>query len=755
MDTRSRWVVSISDAINLDTGIIGGKGAKLSRLIAAGFRVPKGFCITVSAYEHFLSENHLANVIQMELGRKPLATMRYEEIWDAALRIRSAFLSAPVPEIISEAVLRHWETVGRKPLAVRSSAPKEDSAKASFAGLHESVIDVMGYKALLNAIRIVWASLWSDAALLYQRELALDPSTSRMAVVVQEMIDASCSGVAFGRDPRAPLADRAIIEAVPGKCRNLVDGLVDPDRWILKRSTGEVLEWRSGNRDNRLPLHPLLNYGDIKTLFRALNSAENFFGWPPDMEWTDKGEFLTILQVRPISTVAAKTDGSDKRNWYLTLRPKYGHLRKMAVRVSEELIPELEREGNRFDAEAIEEFDDIRLAAAIEERFASVKKWKKIYWEDFIPFAHGVRQLGIYYNDAVQPDDPYEFVELLRGENMLVFQRNQMFQDLTEKLKKNALLHQKLRQAMSSESGGRKQSWARISSAVRSVAEGDSFIKKFEELMNRHMNIAYGSARLKEHPELLLNTILAMAQNTKKRTAQLDKSTADLKVEQLEAKLLDAVGTARHDEARELIMIGRLSWRLRDDDNILLSRLESQLLRSLQLAARRLRAAGRLSHHASIGENAAVMIAEALRNPKIKTVKLPEEAKTVDRQSSLSLEGKPRQLTGQPGSPGIASGKVKRIITLDDLGRFKEGNILVCDAVQPTMTHLVPLAAAIVERRGGMLIHSAIIARELGIPCINGIENVVELLHDGDWVTVDGYLGILTIGSPEFDLELG
>ena len=70
------------------------------------------------------------------------------------------------------------------------------------------------------------------------------------------------------------------------------------------------------------------------------------------------------------------------------------------------------------------------------------------------------------------------------------------------------------------------------------------------------------------------------------------------------------------------------------------------------------------------------------------------------------------------------------------------------------MTHLVPLAGAIVERRGGMLIHGAIIARELGIPCVNGVRQAANVLRNGDFVTVDGHLGIVTVGPPEFDLEL-
>ena len=70
------------------------------------------------------------------------------------------------------------------------------------------------------------------------------------------------------------------------------------------------------------------------------------------------------------------------------------------------------------------------------------------------------------------------------------------------------------------------------------------------------------------------------------------------------------------------------------------------------------------------------------------------------------------------------------------------------------MTHLVPLAGAIVERRGGMLIHGAIIARELGIPCVNGVRKAADVLKNGDLVTVDGHLGIVTVGAADFELEL-
>ncbi len=107
---------------------------------------------------------------------------------------------------------------------------------------------------------------------------------------------------------------------------------------------------------------------------------------------------------------------------------------------------------------------------------------------------------------------------------------------------------------------------------------------------------------------------------------------------------------------------------------------------------------------------------------------------------------KARQMVGQPAGPGIASGRARVIQNPSDLFDFKSGEILVCDALDPNMTFVVPLSSGIVERRGGMLIHGAIIDREYGLPCVTGVPNVTSLIHTGDAMTVDGFLGIVIIG---------
>ena len=753
MGSGERWVVPLEELVADDEARTGGKAAKLGQLMRAGFRVPGGFAIPTRAYERFVDANGLTAIVQMELGRKPLAAMRWEEIWDAALRIRSAFVSAPVPEAIGAAIGQAVAALGDgAQLAVRSSAPGEDSAQRSFAGLHESVVGVVGPQAAVDAVQVVWASLWSDAALLYRRELELDPTRSRMAVLVQSMAIADRSGVAFARDPRNPGRNVAVVEAVPGLCRDLVDGAVDPDRWLLDRSTGSVLEWRAGSRGEDESPDPVLEGEDLGALHGSLMAVEDLFGWPPDMEWTGSAKDLTLLQARPITTASPEPD---ERSWYLSLRPGSEQLRRLCARVTEELIPQLEVEGERLASVDLEALGDGALAAAIEVRHAAVQHWKKVYWDDFIPFAHGARQLATYYNDAVRPEDPYEFVGLLRGQQLLAAQRNQRLEELASQIRCSELVAGLLTQMAATTPGS--TSWEGLWQQLRQDPEGSAFAADFESVLERFLDVSYDDQRLRERPDLLLNVLLQRARSGEAAGAAGAAAGpiggAHAAPQVLEDRLLAAVGEARHGEAREILAIARLSWRLRDDDNLLVGRVESQLLRAIILGRERLRAAGRLAGEVDVTEAQADAVAAALRDPDGGPVELPVEAGPEPRTPALTPGEKPRQLVGQPGSPGLATGPVRRVREPDDLGRFQTGEVLVCDAIQPHITHLVPLACAVVERRGGMLIHGAIIARELGLPCVNGIADAVELLEDGEVVTVDGNTGIVTVGAPDFGLE--
>ena len=238
-----------------DRSHAGGKCYALARLRESGFSVPDGVCICAEAYRHFIDETGLAGKIHFELNRKSLEAMRWEEIWDTSLRIRSMFGAASVPPAlraeIADAVTGY---LGEGPVAVRSSALAEDTAGVSFAGLHESYINIVGAPAVVDHVKLVWASLWSDRALLYRQELGLDVSGSAMAVVVQKLLAGETSGVVFSRSPSNP--DQAMIEAVYGLNQALVDGEVEPDRWVVERRLGRVVSHTAAERMRHMVATP-------------------------------------------------------------------------------------------------------------------------------------------------------------------------------------------------------------------------------------------------------------------------------------------------------------------------------------------------------------------------------------------------------------------------------------------------------------------------------------------------------------------
>lgn len=750
MDSAAPFVVGIDQVSVLEEPLTGGKVATIGRLKQAGLRVAGGFCITTSAYRRFLSQNALESVIALELGRKPLEGMRWEELWDAALRIRSAFLKASFPDDLSTAITIAHDAFGReKTLVVRSSAPGEDSALASFAGIHESVLDVSGRDALFRSVRTVWASLWSDAALLYRRELSLDPLASSMAVLVQEFVESDVSGVAFSRNPVDTTAQTAIVEAVPGRCSDLVDGLVDPDRWILNRTDGETLTRNTGNKDREPHRGRLLQDGDLKTIWRTLLHTESLIGTAIDLEWTGRDTGFTVLQARPISTFIE--DENETRSWYLSLRPASKRLKALSQRVTGILIPELEAVGRDFASERLTGMGDAALADALSKRWEAVKHWRKVYREEFIPFAHGVRQLGLYYNDRVCPEDPYEFVGLLKGENLLALERNRRLSELAMCLRENPELIDAIKTAADPVLGD--NGYQAAVEQASALPGGVSFVAGLEELLREAMDVTYGAQRMAAHPGHLLRHLYALsrvdAEHRKPARELESRSSAEL-----EARLFSAVGPKDRAGAEEILEIGRLSWRLRDDDNILLARLEAQLLDTLGMAVQSLSESGRVENNGNtVSEQDISIVVSALRDPQRRPIALSEPKEPTRERGKGPQSEKPRQLLGQPAAPGVATGLVRIVDGMDDLRHFQAGDVLVCRAIEPTMTHLVPLARAIIELRGGMLIHGAIIARELGIPCVNGIAEIVTLLNNGDLVTVDGYLGIVTVGAPEFDLE--
>ena len=213
------------------------------------------------------------------------------------------------------------------------------------------------------------------------------------------------------------------------------------------------------------------------------------------------------------------------------------------------------------------------------------------------------------------------------------------------------------------------------------------------------------------------------------------------KINRLQQNYLNSFDDDQKAWSEELLELARSSYQLRDDDNIYLGRIEAQLLAAVREARQRIDA-----HFQGASEK---KIADELRKVVESLDHRPQFQPPYKQKPQDGFIVQARQLIGQPAGPGLAKGPARVIQHTADLAEFKYGEILICDAVDPNMTFVVPLAAGVVERRGGMLIHGAIIAREYGLPCVTGIPDATRLIQNGDQVTVDGYLGIVTLGSSE------
>jgi len=725
----SRISFSLQDIKTEDRSLVGGKGFALAVMARGGLRVPPTLCITLDAYLEFVTTTGIRETILLELGRKSFEDMRWEEIWDTSLRIRNAFLQSPFSEGLRGRLIPPLEAMfSGKAVAVRSSAPGEDSARTSFAGLHESYIHIRGIDSILEHIRLVWASLWSDRALLYRKELGLDVQKSAMAVVIQEMISGERSGVAFGRNPLDPA--QAVIEAVYGLNQALVDGTVEPDRWILKRDTGDVISYHEAKREKilaytpggvRLELlpselggKPPLEPAEIGEVFGLTRKAETIFGSPQDMEWTYRRNLLFTLQSRPITT--GSSEPGDTRRWYLTLHRSFENLQGLRRKIEEELIPRMVAEAGEMAQFSLALLSDQELAGEIERRLKIGEKWDEQYKEYCIPFAHGMRLFGQIYNDRVKPENPFEFMDLLGGADMISVKRNRLLETLVRQVRRNPRLAESLR-------SGRREG---IDPGFQKAL--DSFLAEFADQ-------SWSQARFDRNPKALFTLLLNMALREPPR-----KGSARRGQKALEKKYFSRFEEDQKEFAAELLNLGRASYRLRDDDNIYLGKIQAQIVAAVEEGKKRLQRQGWFSPAQAEGQD----VARALRNPRYRFKK----GSIPGMKPEKELAGiRSRQLVGQPASSGIAAGKARVILRAEDLFSFQPGEILVCDAIEPNMTFVVPLAAGIVERRGGMLIHGAIIAREYGIPCVTGIPDATSLIPDGTRVTVDGFLGIVIIGE--------
>lgn len=296
---------------------VGGKGSSLSQLAALGAPVPPAFALTTAAYARVAAS--------LGLPRKA-SDVETRDLPAIRASLLGASISLPVARAIAEGFAAFQQRLGDDvALAVRSSATVEDGAGFSFAGLHDTLLDVRSLPALEAAVRQCWASLWSERALAYRRASGLAGDDAAIAVVVQQLAPSDVSFVAFTRDPVSGREDHVVISASWGLGEAVVSGLVTPDH-IVVGPDGQVAEYgigdkqvmiipgagpEDGPRDVPVPRGlralPALSHEQATAIAALARDVASRLGYAADVEGAIAGDTIYLFQARPITTLPGQT----------------------------------------------------------------------------------------------------------------------------------------------------------------------------------------------------------------------------------------------------------------------------------------------------------------------------------------------------------------------------------------------------------------------------------------------------------------
>ncbi|WP_327364020.1 rifamycin-inactivating phosphotransferase [Streptomyces sp. NBC_01296] len=324
-----QYVWGLQDVDETQFAVVGGKGAHLGGLSRIeGVRVPGGFCVTADAFRRIMAEAPAIGDRLDELSR--MDPDDRERVRTLSAQIRRTIEGTPVPGDLAAAITGALGRLGEEAAyAVRSSATAEDLATASFAGQHDTYLNVVGPTEILRHVSRCWASLFTERAVTYRQRNGIDHRTVHMAVVVQRMAFPQASGILFTADPVTGDRKVATVDAGFGLGEALVSGLVNPD--VFKVRDGEVVAKAiaakqravtalpaGGTREVAIDAQrreqPSLTDAQAVRLVRLGRRIEAHFGGPQDIEWCLTDDDFQIVQSRPITTLFPVPEADDEEN---------------------------------------------------------------------------------------------------------------------------------------------------------------------------------------------------------------------------------------------------------------------------------------------------------------------------------------------------------------------------------------------------------------------------------------------------------
>lgn len=309
----------------MDPTLVGGKAAGLARLLAGGFPVPPGVCVTAEAYRQSLQERGFSVNDRWRMVSRAAGPERTNALEECRTLIGKSDVSRLTTQCLD--LIAEFSVASQGRWAVRSSATNEDTGRASFAGMYRTHLGVAS-SDLERAVRALWASVWEERVLQYALQAPQPADVPAMAVVIQPMLNVSAAGVAYSIHPVTGRFSQIVIDAVPGLAAPLVEGRVTPDQYVVETNdrgeAGSIIARMIAEKSERLSVaeeglrtepiseegrsQPSLTDDQVMALARLTKRIEQTFRYPVDIEWALDAQQLWVLQARSITAIRASSD---------------------------------------------------------------------------------------------------------------------------------------------------------------------------------------------------------------------------------------------------------------------------------------------------------------------------------------------------------------------------------------------------------------------------------------------------------------
>jgi pyruvate,water dikinase len=334
-----KYIVPLSTVNLSDIDLVGGKNASTGEMIQnlsrLGIKTPDGFATTTQAFNLFLQQNHLDHKINQLIAKAKSANIKTLD--KISHEIQNLIIATPFFPEFEKELASAYNKLKNGSVAVRSSATTEDLANASFAGTQKTFLNIKGIKNLFQAVKLVYASLYTSRAIAYRHDKNFDSVNASISVGIQPMIrsDKGVSGVMFTLDTESGFDQVILINATYGLGEAIVQGAVNPDEFIaykpaLENGLPAILHKKLGKKcckmvyttsnipEKSIKTIPVtltdqkrfcLSDKEIQSLAKQALIIEKHYGKPMDVEWAKDGinGQIYILQARP-ETVTSQVE---------------------------------------------------------------------------------------------------------------------------------------------------------------------------------------------------------------------------------------------------------------------------------------------------------------------------------------------------------------------------------------------------------------------------------------------------------------